>query len=293
MTIRNWLRFIFIGLVWGSTFMWVKLGIREIGPFTLVMYRALFASLALLIVIRYKKMKPFPWKFVGIFMVMGLINAALPFAFVAWSEKFISSGMASILNSTVPFFTLLIAPFFIPKERITLLKMMGMLLGLGGIILLMSNKVTESFLNFGIGQVLMLLAAISYACAAVYARKKAPELEPEWQSFLQMGSAFIILLPAAILMDGGIALPRLPLTWLSIIWMGVMGSCVSLMIFFDLLRTVGPTKTTLTSYLFPVTGVILGILFLEEQVNLQMIYSGVIILIGVMMVNQPEKRVFV
>jgi len=273
--------------------MWVKFGIREIGPFTLVMYRSLFASIALLIVILYKKMKPFPWKYVGIFMVMGLINAALPFVFVAWSEKFISSGMASILNSTVPLFTLLIAPFFIPKERITLLKMMGMLLGLGGIILLMSNKVTENFLNFGIGQVLMLLAAISYACAAVYARIKAPELEPEWQSFLQMGSAFIILLPAAILMDGGIALPRLPLTWVAIIWMGVMGSCVSLMIFFDLLRTVGPTKTTLTSYLFPVTGVVLGILFLGEQIDLRMIYSGVIILMGVMMVNQPEKRVYV
>jgi drug/metabolite transporter (DMT)-like permease len=289
----DWVKFIVIGLVWGSTFMWVKLGIREIGPFTLVMYRALFATLALFVVIRYKKMTPFPGKYAGIFLIMGLLNAALPFALVAMSEKYISSGMASILNSTVPFFALVIAPFFIPEEKITVLKLFGILLGLCGVVLLMSNKVTESFLDFGIGQVLMLLAAFSYAVAAIYARKKAPFLEPEWQAFLQMGSAFLILLPAAILMDGGIAIPKLPLTWLAIFWMGVMGSCVSLLIFFQLLRELGPTRTTLTSYLFPVTGVILGILFLGEQIDLRMIFAGVIILVGVILVNQKEEKVFV
>jgi len=288
---KDWIKFIFIGLVWGSTFMWVKFGIREVGPFTIVMYRSLFATIALGFVLKYKKLNQFPREYIGIFFVIGLLNAALPFALVAWSEKYISSGMASILNSTVPFFALIISPFFLSDEKITILKFLGLLLGFGGVILLMSNKVSEKFGSFGIGQILMLLAAISYAFAAVYARKKAPKLEPEWQSFLQMGSAFLILLPASIIMEGGIVIPKLPLTWLAAIWMGVIGSCLALTLFFDLLHHVGPTRASMVSYLFPVAGVILGILFLNEPFDIRVILAGVMILGGVIMVNQPETKV--
>ncbi len=291
MKTKDWIKFIFIGLVWGSTFMWVKFGIREVDPFTIVMYRSLFATIALWFVLKYKKMNQFPREYIGIFFVMGLLNAALPFALVAWSEKYISSGMASILNSTVPFFALIISPFFLSDEKITILKFLGLLLGFGGVVLLMSNKVSEKFGSFGIGQILMLLAAISYAFATVYARKKAPKLEAEWQSFLQMGSAFIILLPFSIIMEGGFVIPKMPLTWLAAIWMGVIGSCLALTLFFDLLHRVGPTRTSMVAYLFPVTGVILGILFLKEPFDVRVILAGVMILGGVIMVNQPETKV--
>lgn len=291
MKTKDWIKFIFIGLVWGSTFMWVKFGIREVDPFTIVMYRSLFATIALWFVLKYKKMNQFPREYIGIFFVMGLLNAALPFALVAWSEKYISSGMASILNSTVPFFALIISPFFLSDEKITILKFLGLLLGFGGVVLLMSNKVSEKFGSFGIGQLLMLLAAISYAFATVYARKKAPKLEAEWQSFLQMGSAFIILLPFSIIMEGGFVIPKMPLTWLAAIWMGVIGSCLALTLFFDLLHRVGPTRTSMVAYLFPVTGVILGILFLKEPFDVRVILAGVMILGGVIMVNQPETKV--
>lgn len=293
MKAKDWIKFVFIGLVWGSTFMWVKLGIREVNPFTIVMYRSFFATIALWFVIRYKKMNNFPWKYVGIFFVIGLLNAALPFALVAWSETYISSGMASILNSTVPFFALIISPFFLSDEKFSILKFLGLLLGFGGVVLLMSNKVSENFGSFGIGQILMLLAAISYAFSAVYARKKAPQLEPEWQSFLQMAAAFIILLPASVFMEGKIAIPQEPLTWLAAVWMGVIGSCLALTLFFDLLHRVGPTRTSMVSYLFPVTGVILGILFLNEPFDFRLILAGMMILGGVIMVNQPETKVHV
>ncbi len=291
MTIKDWVKFIFIGLVWGSTFMWVKLGIREIGPFNLVMYRALFATLALAIVILAKRMKPFPWKYVGIYLVIGLLNAALPFALVAWSEKFISSGMASILNSSVPLFTLVLAPMFIADEKITLRKLIGLILGFGGIVLLTANKVTEDFATVGLGQMLMLCAAISYALAAIFARKFSPLLQAEWQAFLQMASAFLFLLPAAILMEGSLALPKMAITWIAILWMGIMGSCVSLLIFFDLLKQVGATRTVLVSYIFPVSGVILGVVFLNEVLDFRMILAGVVILAGVIIVNQNKKEV--
>lgn len=271
--------------------MWVKLGLREIGPFNLVMYRSLFASLALGVVILARRMKPFPWQYLGIFLVVGLLNAALPFALVAWSEKYISSGMASILNSSVPLFTLVLAPLFLPEEKITRSKLGGLVLGFGGILLLVGNQITENFRSIGIGQLLMLSAAVSYALASIFARKYSPQLKSEWQAFLQMSAAFLFLLPTALLVEGSVVWPTQAITWVSILWMGVMGSCISLLIFFDLLRSVGPTRTVLVSYIFPVAGVILGVIFLDEQISARMMIAGVIILFGVILVNHSKKEV--
>ena len=270
--------------------MWVKIAIREIGPFTLVMYRAFFASLALLLVIKFRKLGPFPRSYVGVFLIIGLLNAALPFALTAWSIQYISSGMAAILNSTVPLFTLVFAFLFIPEDRFTLLKLLGLLIGFGGVIMLVADKVSETFSIIGLGQIAVLIAALSYASSAVIARKKAVRLEPEWQSFLQMSSAFLFLLPLALLTEYPLAIPSRPLTWLAALWMGVLGSGLGLMLFFNLLRKIGPTRTVLTSYLFPVVAVILGVLFLNEDIGWKMIIGGIMILGGVILVNRPTEE---
>jgi drug/metabolite transporter (DMT)-like permease len=290
LSIKDWFKFLAIGLIWGSTFLWVKLAIREIGPFTLVMMRALFASIALFLLIRIKKMGPFPYSYIGIFLIIGLLNAALPFALVAWGIQYISSGMAAILNSTVPLFTLMIAPLIIPEERFSTLKIIGLVLGFGGVIVLVAGKVTENFSQIGIGQIAVLIAAISYALSAVLIRKKAVHLQPEWQSFLQMSAAFLFLLPLAVLTEHPMILPKQPLTWIAALWMGVMGSCVGLMLFFNLLRKIGPTRTVLTSYLFPVVAVLLGVVFLNEILDWKMIFGGIMILSGVLLVNRPTKE---
>ena len=267
-----------------------KNAIREIGPFTLVMYRAFFASLALFVLIKFRKLGPFPRAYVGIFLVIGLLNAALPFALTAWSIQYISSGMAAILNSTVPLFTLVFAFLFIPEDKFTLLKLLGLLIGFGGVIMLVADKVSETFSIIGLGQIAVLIAALSYASSAVIARKKAVRLEPEWQSFLQMSSAFLFLLPLALLTESPLAIPSLPITWLAALWMGVLGSGLGLMLFFNLLRKIGPTRTVLTSYLFPVVAVILGVLFLNEDIGWKMIIGGIMILGGVILVNRPTEE---
>jgi drug/metabolite transporter (DMT)-like permease len=270
--------------------MWVKIAIRELGPFTLVMYRALFASLALIILIRVRKMGPFPSAYIGIFLVIGLLNAAIPFALTAWSIQYISSGMAAILNSTVPLFTLILAPLFIAEEKITSLKLLGLFIGFGGVILLVADKVTESFSIIGIGQIAVIIAALSYAFSAVIARKKAVRLEPEWQSFLQMSASFLFLFPLALLTEYPLMIPSRPLTWLAAVWMGVLGSGLGLTLFFNLLRKIGPTRTVLTSYLFPVVAVVLGVLFLKEDLGWKMIIGGIMILSGVILVNRPVEE---
>lgn len=291
MSTKDWIKFIAIGLIWGSTFMWVKLALREIGPFTLVMLRAFFATVALAILIKARKLGKIPVAYLGIFFIIGLLNAALPFALVAWSEKYISSGMASILNSTVPLFTMVISPFFVKEDRFTWIRILGLLIGFGGVILLMSNKVTEDLGTVRLGQFTMLLAAVSYALAAVYARKKAVGLSPEWQSLLQMGWAFLMLSSLTLVVENPVTLPQLPITWISALWMGVIGSCIGQMLFFDLLYSIGPTRTTLVSYIFPLVGVLLGTIFLGEKPGWHLIVGGLLIVSGVFLVNRTKREV--
>lgn len=284
MSLKSWLKFIALGILWGSSFFWIKIGIQEVSPFTLVAFRILFAFIGLtgmMVVFRI----PFPpRRWWGHFLVMGLFNLVVPFILVAWSEQHIPSGLASILNSIVPLFTILLAPFFIPDDRWSLPKLFGLLVGFIGVVILMSDRV-EGASNYTLGIITMLFGALSYAVAAVYGRWKMRELSTEIQAFGQMLMAVLIIWPVTLAVDVPFVLPHLPMTWLAALWMGFLGSAAGTLMFFSLLSEVGPTRTTLTSYIFPLVGVLLGTLALDEAVTWRLLAGGGLIISGVVIVN--------
>ena len=143
MSAKNWLKFILLGTIWGSSFLWIKIALQEVGPITLVVFRAGFATLGLLVVAlvtRPKIRKEDIW----ILAVLAFFNVTVPFVLISWSETHISSGMASILNSTVPLFTILIAPVVLAEERLTGRRIVGLLVGFAGVIVLMSNQLSSA-----------------------------------------------------------------------------------------------------------------------------------------------------
>lgn len=292
MSIREWLKFILLGLIWGSSFLWIKIGVQELGPFTLVTLRVFFATLGLWLIARLRRAS-MPWRQVlPAFIVLGVLNMALPFVLISWSEQYISSGMAAILNSTVPLFTLLMAPLFLSDDPWTLPKGMGLLVGFLGVVVLMSNQVQGDLTRLKIGQFTMLLAAISYAAAAVYARRKVRGLTPEVQSLGQSLMATLVMLPLAFGLESPFTFPQHPLTWVSVLWLGLMGSCVATLLYYSLLQSIGPTRTTLVTYIFPLVGVILGVLFLHERPDWHLLVGGALIISGVAVVNllRPTTR---
>ncbi len=285
MSIREWFKFILLGLIWGSSFLWIKIGVQELGPFTLVTLRVFFATLGLWLIARLRRAS-MPWRQVlPAFIVLGVLNMALPFVLISWSEQYISSGMAAILNSTVPLFTLLMAPLFLSDDPWTLPKGMGLLVGFLGVVVLMSNQVQGDLTRPKIGQFTMLLAAISYAAAAVYARRKVRGLTPEVQSLGQSLTATLVMLPLAFGLEAPFTLPQHPLTWISVLWLGLMGSCVATLLYYSLLQSIGPTRTTLVTYIFPLVGVILGAIFLHERPDWHLLVGGALIISGVAVVN--------
>ena len=289
MSAKNWFKFFFLGLVWGSSFLWIKLALREVGPFTLVFFRAGIAFLGLLVVwlvLRPKLQKRDLWKFA----LMGVFNHALPIVLISWSEKHISSGLAAILNSTTPLFTILIAPFFLSDERITVKRAFGLLLGFAGVVVLASNNISDGDSLSGVGIITMLIAACCYAGSGVFARKVMAGIRNEAQSIGQMGMAFFFMIPATFIAESPFQLPVLPLTWTALIWLGLLGSCVTLLLWFSLLNSIGPTKTSMVTYIFPLMGVLLGWLFLHEIPDWRLLVGGVLVVLAVVIVNSLVKR---
>ena len=219
---------------------------------------------------------------------VGLINVALPFVLISWSEQYITSGIASILNSTVPLFTMLLAPLVLRDDRMTLPKTAGLVIGFLGVLILFSPELAHGINQGLVGQAVMLLATLSYAAGSIYVRLKARGLAPQLQAFLQLGTAAVMVWLFTSAAERPIDLPRLPITWLALLWLGLLGSCVAYILFFALMNSIGPTRTTMVTYIPPLVGVLLGALFLGEQLTWQAILGGVMILSGIAVVTMKQ-----
>ncbi|GAB4396573.1 MAG: DMT family transporter [Anaerolineales bacterium] len=285
MKLSHWLLFFGLGLAWGSSFLWIKLALGEVGPFNLVGWRLLFAILALLLVVSIMR-PPLPkdrriW---GALFILGVINTALPFWLITWAEQHIDSAVASVINSSVPLFTMLIANFVLTDDRLTVQRVIGLLVGFGGILLLFSRELGSAQATL-IGQAAALLGAIFYALSAVFIRRTLKGVSPMVQALVPLFSAETLIVSVALLREG-VQVPQQPITWLALIWLGVVGSCIAYLLYYRLMHQIGPTRTTLVTYLFPVFGIVLGAIFLAEPVDAYLLGGSALILVSVAIVNR-------
>lgn len=288
---KDWVLFLALGLIWGSSFLWIKIAVAEIDPFTLVGWRLLFGTLGMVAVLLVRR-PPFPrspgtWASLAF---LGIINTALPFVLISWGEKSIDSAVASVLNSTVPLFTLVIAHYALHDEPITARKSLGLLIGFAGIVVLMVRDLGADVLRTGLlGQAAVLLAAVSYASASVFARRTMREVSPLVQAFLPMAVADGLVWVAATQAGEPGRLPAIPITWVALLWLGLLGSCVAYLLYFSLLHSVGATRTTMVTYVFPVVGLVLGVLFLKEAADWHLLAGAGLVVASLVVVNWRPK----
>jgi drug/metabolite transporter (DMT)-like permease len=284
---REWALFWALGLIWGSSFLWIKVAVQELDPFTLVGWRLLFGTLGIVMVVIWQR-PPFPRKastWVAL-ALLGIVNTALPFVLITWGEKSIDSAVASVLNSTVPLFTLVIAHLFLHDEPITARKAAGLLIGFAGVLILMARDLKLGSLRIGLlGQAAVLLAAVSYASASVFARRTMREVSPLVQAFVPMAFADALVWSSAARVGDPGRLPSLAITWVALLWLGLLGSCVAYLIYYNLLHSVGATRATMVTYIFPVVGVALGVLFLQERADWHLLAGAALVLSSIAVVN--------
>jgi drug/metabolite transporter (DMT)-like permease len=290
MSFRDWLKFIGCALIWGTSFLLIRIGVADVGPFVLVTFRVLFAVIGTVIMViagRVQILKN-P-KYLAIFLFLAFTNVAIPFILISTAEQYISSGLASIMNSTVPLFTLVIASIFLKEERASLLQSVGLVLGFAGVVVLMSDKLSGGLNTSLAGILMMLVAAFCYGVSVIFARITLKGTHPAFQSLGQMGFALILVSVATLSLEPNFHLPLHPGTWVIMLILGLVNSALANILYYSLLNSVGPTKTVLVSYVFPLIAVILGILILDETFSWRMVLGGIMIVGGVVWVNSVRK----
>jgi drug/metabolite transporter (DMT)-like permease len=287
---KHWFVFLLLGAIWSSSFMWIKIAVQEVGPVTLVAFRVLFGLLFGIAVIFIQR-TPWPRTFKTWFplLLLGLTNVAVPFFLISWGEKSIDSAVASILDATVPLFTILIAHFLLQDDKMTLPKVLGLLIGFAGVIVLMSKDIGASTGSL-MGQFAVIVASMFYAGSSVYVRKTTVDTPGILRSAGPLVSATAIMWVGAALFESPVTIPQIGMTWVALLWLGVFGSGLAFVLAYYLIHEIGPTRTTMVTYLFPLGGVILGATILSEQITWQVIAGGILIVSSLAVANwEPRK----
>jgi drug/metabolite transporter (DMT)-like permease len=291
MKTKDWFVFLLLGVIWGSSFLWIKIAVQEITPILLVSFRLLFGAIGLGFAALFFRPEWPHQRRIWLFLVLfGFTNSAIPYILISWGEQFIDSGVAAILNSTTPLFTMIIAHFFLHDDRITPARLGGLLIGFFGIVILVSRDIQPG-MHFNIlGQVAVLIASVLYAGSSVLARRTTRGIQPIVQGLIPLPGADAVLWFTTLAFFRPITLPRLPITWVAIIWLGLLGTAVAFLLYFYLLNSVGPTRTTLVTYVFPLVGVILGVVLLKETLNWQLILGGSLVVSSIIVVNRKSSK---
>ncbi|MBL8098789.1 MAG: DMT family transporter [Anaerolineales bacterium] len=289
MKTKHWIVFITLGLIWSSSFMWVEIVIRELGAITLVAYRVLFGLLFGIAVVIIQKIKlPRTFKEWAPLFVLGLTNLAIPFFLITWAQFYIDSGVASILDATVPLFTILAAHFILHDDKMTLPKVLGLVIGFIGVVVLMIKDINEGTSTL-LGQLAVILACVFYAASSIIARKTTEDTPAVLRSVGSLISATVVMWVASLIFESPIKIPTLPITWIALAWLGILGSGLAFIMLFYLIHEIGPTRTTMVTYLFPLGGVTLGTIVLNEPLTWQIITGAILIIASLVIANWNTK----
>jgi drug/metabolite transporter (DMT)-like permease len=264
---REWVMLLVLAVLWGGSFFFNGVAVRELPSFTLVWLRVAVAAAALLLALRLLGQRmPSSGRVWAAFFGMGLLNNVLPFVLIAWGQHHIASGLASILNATTPLFTVLLAHLLTPDERLTPLKASGVSVGFAGAVVMTGPDALG--LDTGVfAQLACLAGALSYACAGIFGRRfKRIGVAPIVTAAGQMSASSVLLLPVMLLVDRPwtLATPHAA-TWGAVLGVGLLSTAIAYVLYFQILATAGATNLLLVTFLIPVNAVLLGTLVLGEE----------------------------
>lgn len=294
---RDWIQFALLSIAWGASFLFIKIALADLSPLMVGWLRLVIASLTLWIIALLARLRPrFSRRAWLTLAAMGFFNNSLAFVLIPWGEQYIDSGLAAILNSTVPLFTIVLAHFFLFDERLSARRLGGLVLGFAGVVLLMAPPIIASGGDWLTaksvqGSLAVILASACYAIATVIGRRFLRGEPPVLTAATQLSFGMLWLLPLVLLTNslGSLATMSLP-TWGSMLWLGVVGSGFAYLLYFSLLRNVGATQVVVVTYVLPLIGVTLGVLILGEQLTWTMLAGLALILGGLMVVNGVPWR---
>jgi drug/metabolite transporter (DMT)-like permease len=289
----DWLLFVLLGFLWGSSYMFIKIGVDAGLPlFTLVALRLMlgFGLLAAVVAVARESLPRDPRTY-GHLLVMAVVNIVIPFTLITWAEQRVDSTLASVINGAVPLLVIPIAALALRDEPLTPGRIGGVILGFIGVAVLVGFDPRTAVAGSELAGALALVGStIAYACGAVYARAHIHGLRPMIPALFQVGFAFVLVSLTALVVDRPWTLSVEPGAALAVLWLGFLGSGVAYLMFFNLLSRRGASGTSVVAYLLPLFGVALGAVFLHEPVDGRLLLGLVLIVSGIALVNTRLGR---
>ncbi len=289
---RAYLSLVGLALIWGVSFMLIKIALQDMSPEALVLIRSVAGCVALAVLVALMGR---PWfgqgwrRRIVPFVILALTGGLLPWILIAWGETRISSGLTSILNSTTPFWAAVLIYWVIPKERPSALNYAGVLVGLAGVAILVAPDLTARGLQGDVlGALAVVLASLSYAVSALYQRLRLRGVSVYEVSLGQLAATVVLAIPVA-----APALPAVhvaPLSLAAVIALGVFGSGVAYLLYYYMLNTIGPVRATGVTLLVPVTAVFWGVILLHESLTVPIVVGMVVILAGIVLTNLRRRE---
>ncbi len=283
----DWLLFVLLGFFWGSSYLFIKIGVDEgLPPFMLITLRLFIGFLLLATVVTIAR-EPLPRdpKTYGHLFVMGAINIAIPFSLITWAELTVDSALAAILTAPVPLFVILIAAVFLRDERITVTRLAGLVVGFVGVAILVGFDPAAIAGGDLAGEIALVGATLSYACGAVYARRNVHGLRPMIPAVFQVFFGLVIVSTLMLVFERPFEVTITPEAWFAVVWLGLLGSGLAYLLFFRTLGRWGATRTSMVAYLLPVFGIALGALVLNEPIDIRLIIGTFLVIGGIALVN--------
>lgn len=281
--------------IWGSTWLFIKLGLADLPPLTFAGIRFLFASSILILLILARGVrwprKRGEWIVIAI---VGLLQFSLNYGLVFWGEQRIPSGLAAVLQSTFPAFGLVIAHFYLPAERLTGKKVIGVLLGFAGVAVIFSDQLTLAGKGALLGSIALVLSAFFGSYGNVLVKAYGTQIDPFVLAAGQMVCGFPPLLGLGIATEGNpFRFHWTRLAFLSLAYLVIVGSVIAFTLFYWLVRHMDVTNTMLIALVTPVVAVVLGMIVLHEKLNWRLFAGAACIISGIafIVLRKPQKSV--
>ena len=279
--------------IWGSTWLFIKLGLNDLPPLTFAGIRFVIAAIILFSLIAGRRV-PLPRKRRDLLLLAltGVLSFSLNYGLVFWGEQYISSGLAALLQSMLPAFGLIIAHYYLPRERMTLPRMLGVLLGVLGVAVIFSNQLQVSGPGALWGSAALVVSAFCAAYANVLVKTYGLNLQPSVLAAGQMVFGLIPLLLIGIPLEGNpLKFHWTPIALISLLYLAIVGTVIAFLLYYWLIHNMDVTKTMLIALVTPVVAVVLGMLILKEELNWRTLVGGVMIMsgIGLIVVRKGRK----
>jgi len=287
-TIIDYSLLCFLALIWSSAFFNIKIATDSFGPVTIAFLRVFLASIPLIILCNYKKIKievfSKDWHW---FALIGIVNLIIPFFFISYGIKAVQSNLAAILMSSTPLTSTILGHYFTKYEKFNLIKTIGVLVGFSGIVYLFSDNILINENNF-YSAIIILLGATGYVVGGVLTLKISNKKNENVTTSICIWAS-IILLPLTLIFEQPWNSTPSMTSVISVIYLGLVSTGLAWLLRFSILKKNGLIFQSQVSFLIPIFGIVLGYVFLNELITPKIIVSVVLVLIGIYLAKRSNE----